>query len=586
MTATCVKCEFPTDTPVYSDDGSPWCEYCWTETPAREPVHQDIPTKAGLRPYQAQAHQNVFESLVAGREKSSLVVMPTGTGKTVLFGHVAGDWPSGRVMIMAHRDELIRQAADKVGKIIGETCDIEMGDEYADQCNLYARSHVVVTSVQTMSRDRRLERFDPGDFGLLVIDEAHHATASTYRKVIDYFRQNPALRVLGVTATPDRADEEALGKVFDSVAFEYAITDAISDGWLVPIEQQFVYVEGLDFSGVKTTAGDLNAGDLAKVMEAEEILHRVVTPVIDLAGDQPCLVFASSVAHAERMAEICNRHRPGSAEFVHGGTDKELRRDMLRRYNRGEFQFLFNCMIATEGFDEPQIGVVAIARPTKSRALYAQMIGRGTRPLTGCVDGLPTPEQRRQSIAMSSKQSVLVLDFVGNSGRHKLVSTADILGGNMDDEIVDRARASAAKKSSRGEKVNMTDELAEAQRQAEEAAKRKRAAILAKAAYGTKNVDPFVLYDVTPKREPGWFKGKRPTEKMAAVLEKRGVDTKNLSFWQAKQLMPAVINKPTVKQAKILARFGYGTDCTSQEASKIIDAIAANGWKRPQTAGV
>jgi superfamily II DNA or RNA helicase len=579
---TCCHCEFPTESPVYANDGAAWCSHCWPLAPDTEPVMSDIPTASGLRDYQLQAHDAVYESLVKSGDKSSLVVMPTGTGKTVLFGHVAGNWPSGRVLIMAHRDELIRQAADKVGKIIGETCDIEMGDDFADQCNLYSRSHVVVTSVQTMSRERRMSRFNPDDFGLLVIDEAHHATASTYRKVIDYFRQNESLRVLGVTATPDRTDEEALGKVFDSVAYEYEITKAIDDGWLVPIEQRFVYVEGLDFSDVRTTAGDLNAGDLAKVMEDEKALHKVVNPVIELAGDQPCLVFAASVAHAERMAEIANRHKPGQAEFVHGGTDKELRRDMLRRFNRREFQFLFNCMIATEGFDEPQIGVVAVARPTKSRALYSQMIGRGTRPLTGCVDGLPGAEARKQSIATSGKPSVLVLDFVGNSGRHKLVSTADILGGNMDDAVVERARSSASKKSANGQSADMTAELIAAREAIEEENRKRRAAILAKASYGTKCIDPFVLYDVTPTREPGWFKGKRPTDKMAAVLEKRGIATRNLSLWQAKQLMPKVINKPTLKQAGLLLKFGYSTDCTSQDASKIIDKLAANGWRRPK----
>src|SRR5690606_3543821 len=144
----------------------------------------------------------------------------------------------GRVVVMAHRDELIRQAAAKVGKIVGENCDIEMGDCYADQCSVYSRAHVVVTSVQTMCRERRHNRFDPNEFGLLVIDECHHAVSSTYRKVINHFRQNKNLKVLGVTATPDRSDEEALGKVFESVAYEYGIRDAIQDGWLVPIEQQ------------------------------------------------------------------------------------------------------------------------------------------------------------------------------------------------------------------------------------------------------------------------------------------------------------------------------------------------------------
>ena len=188
--------------------------------------------------------------------------------------------------------------------------------------------------------------------------------------------------------------EKPLGKVFESVAFDYQLPDAIHDGWLVPIEQQFVFVDGLDLSDCRTTAGDLNGGDLARVMEIEETLHRVVAPTMELAGDQKGLVFSASVAAAQRMAEIANRHKPGCAEFICGTTPMEDRREILRRYAQSDFQYLFNCMIATEGFDESTIGVVAIARPTKSRALYAQMVGRGTRPLPGIVDGLETGRNR------------------------------------------------------------------------------------------------------------------------------------------------------------------------------------------------
>jgi superfamily II DNA or RNA helicase len=363
----------------------------------------------------------------------TLAVLPTGTGKTVCFAHVAKTWldsDRGRVLIMAHREELIQQAADKVLQVTGLHADIEMGESRADQCSLIDQAPVVITSVQTMCRPNRHERFDPRQFGLLIVDEAHHATAPTYRRVIDHFAQNPDLRILGVTATPDRADEEALGQAFESVAFTYEIETAIQDGWLVPIEQQFVQVQGLDLSGCRTTAGDLNEGDLARIMETEENLHGVVHPALELAGDRPSLFFMASVAHAERGAEIANRHQAESAVCLHGKTPRDERREKLKAFSRGEFQHLFNCGLFLEGFDETSIAVVAMARPTKSRALYAQAVGRGTRPLPGLVDGLDDAAARRRAIAMSHKPGLLVLDFVGNSGRHKLVSTADILGGN------------------------------------------------------------------------------------------------------------------------------------------------------------
>jgi len=293
-----------------------------------------------MRPYQEAAYKGVLDQFAASNR--TLVVLPTGMGKTVLFGHVAANWGRGRVLIMAHRDELIRQAADKVGRIVGEECDIEMGDDFADRGSLYRRSHVVVTSVQTMCRPRRHGRFRPDDFGLVVIDEAHHAVADTYKKVIAHFAQNPKLKVLGVTATPDRADEAALGQVFDSVAFDYQINDGINDGWLSPIDQRFFFVEGLDFSRCGTIGGDLNGADLERVMLEESILHKVVDPTLQLVGDRKTLVFASSVQHADRMCEIANRHREGCAAFVHGGTPIEERRDILKRYSAGQFQFLYS----------------------------------------------------------------------------------------------------------------------------------------------------------------------------------------------------------------------------------------------------
>ena len=167
------------------------------------------------------------------------------------------------------------------------------------------------------------------------------------------------------------------------------------------------------------------------------------------------------------MAEIFNRHRPGSAECLHGKTPREERRHKLKAYSRREFQFLCNCGLFLEGFDETSIGVVAMARPTKSRALYAQAVGRGTRPLPGLVDGLDDADDRRLAIATSAKANVLVLDFVGNSGRHKLITTADILGGNFEEDVIERATIAARKKSARGEKSDTLEELLAAKEEIE-----------------------------------------------------------------------------------------------------------------------
>ena len=533
--------------------------------------------------------------------RSTLVVMPTGCGKTIVFGHAARDWNQGRVMILAHREELIFQAAQKVGAVCKEQCGIEMADLQVIE-RTTSKTRVVVSSVQTLNSTRngkrRMEKFDPMEFGLLVIDEAHHSTAATYRRVVDWFGRNPDLKLLGVTATPDRADEEALGQIYDSVAFEYGIADAVGDGWLVPIEQQFVHVEGLDLSQCKSDKHDLKDADVARVMEQEAMLHKVVSPTIELAGDKPTLVFSASVAHAHKMAEIFNRHKPNSAIAIDGTTDKESRREELKRFSRGEFQYLCNCGVFLEGFDEPRIAVVAMARPTKSRALYAQAIGRGTRPLPGIVDGLESNEARLAAIGLSDKPTMLTLDFVGNSGRHKLVCTADILGGNESDEVVDLAAANAKEKSARGQKSNMTEELEEAKKQLEEAAReRKRqeaamaeklAGIRAKARFSAKSVNPFDVFDRIPKREPGWHKGRKPTPKMIAALERFKVDDKTidgLSFHQAGEMLGILTARAaaglcTLRQAKLIGKFGYPTDMSFTEAKQVIDKLAANNWQR------
>lgn len=572
-----------------------------------------------LRPYQSECNQAVDDVLDNGA-RSTLVVMPTGCGKTVCFSHTAHDWPSGKVLIVAHREELIFQAANKIRSITGDEPEIEMAEQWAETRGLFSKTNVVVSSVQTLNsgsrcelcsgagceycldgQRRRMQRFEPEDFGLLIIDEAHHAPADTYLRMIRYFTRNKSLRVLGVTATPDRLDEEALGKVFESVAFEYGVLDAINDGWLVPIKQQWVVCENLDFSQIKTVAGDLNQGELEQVMIEEESLHQVTSPLIEIAGDRATLVFTVSVAQAELTAEILNRHKPDSAICIHGKTPQEDRRLLLKDYSRGRFQYLVGCGVFLEGFDEPRIEVVAMARPTKSRALYAQAIGRGTRPIEPPAIEL-TADARKLAIAQSTKPELLVLDFVGNSGRHKLICTADILGGAYPDEIVDAA-VKAARQS--GEAVDMTDELAKAQeaaeekkRQAREAARRrdeeeaerqaqadKRKPVKAKSSHSATVVDPFDVFEIKARREPGWHKGRELTAKQKAYLEKCGINTNDLTFHQGSQLIGEMVERRkqglcSYKQTKFLVKYGYPANTPAEAFETIFTAIKNNGWKQ------
>jgi superfamily II DNA or RNA helicase len=552
-----------------------------------------------LRDYQQDAVDNTLTAF--GQHDAVLAVMATGLGKTIFFSHVAKDFiQRGRVMMLAHREELIFQGKQKMQAVTGVEADIEMGDLWA--MNNYFKSDIVVTSVQTqlagMEGSGRMSRFDPNEFGLLIIDEAHHAVAPSYRKVIEHYRQNAALKVLGVTATPDRSDELALGKIFTHVSYEYDIRNGIDDGWLVPIDQMMVEVEGLDFSQMRTTAGDLNGRDLAEQMEFEQNLHGVADPTLKIAGDRKTLVFAASVAQAERLAEIFNRAKPRSAEFVTGATPKEYRRRIFENYAARNFQYLVNVGVATEGFDDPSIEVVVMARPTKSRCLYTQMAGRGTRPLPGVVDGLCDAVARKSAIAQSDKPRVEIIDFVGNCGRHKLVSSADILGGNYDDDVVAEAKRSAKAESEKtGKPVDMMTELEKAEseiarrrRMADEAEARKH--IRGYATYKAKRVNPFDLFDIMPHRERAWHKGRMPTAKQLEYLSKSGIDTDGLSFTSASQLIDTMIQRRnadmcTFKQAKVLQRAGINPkEMTFRRASEVIDLLAKNNWRLPAGAAV
>ena len=538
-----------------------------------------------LRPYQVEAVTGVIDSIVAS--KSALVVMPTGTGKTVCFAHIARQ-RQGRVMVIAHREELVQQAADKIRTVTGQSPDIEMAEYKAGR--MY-KSPVVVASVQTlcarMGSLDRMQKFVPHEFDLLVIDEAHHATADSYRRVIAHFTKNAAVRVVGFTATPDRTDKAALGMVFESVAYKYEIMQAMDDGWLCPIETQQVIVKDMDFSHVRTVAGDLNQGELASIMEQEKVLHRVVTPTIEIAKGRRTLVFAASVAHAERMSEIFNRHGVTSA-IVHGGTFKDERRRILNAYNDGKIQVLCNCGVATEGFDSPGIEVVAIARPTTSRALQCQMVGRGTRVLPGVVDGLATAEERRNAIARSAKPSMLTIDFVGNAGKHKLVCAADVLGGKYDEDVVKEAKRQIAEAGKPMDVIEALEQAAKAvlDKRKEDAAKNKRTLVTARVDYETQRVDAFSVFRISATRVAAAAKITAPlTAAQEAMLKRNGIDTTGLPVAHCRVLYNEILRRIkakrcTYKQASLLKRYGYGTDVSFREASRIIDTLKSNGWKK------
>ena len=544
-----------------------------------------------LRDYQEAAVEGVFREF--GEHGSTLAVLPTGLGKTVLFAEVIRRMHERgtRAMVLAHREELITQAADKIRRVTGLDAQVEMGDQHV-QDMFGEMPPVVVSTVQTHCAggdgSGRMSKFAPDDFGLVVIDEAHHATSATYRRCVDWYRQNPGCRVLGVTATPDRADEAALGQVFESVAYEYGVLDAINGGWLVPIEQQMVTVGTLDFSGVRTTAGDLNQGDLAEVMEDERNLQGVAVPTVEICGDRRAIVFAATVQQAERLAEILNRYRPDRAAWVCGKTDREERRRTLADFRAGRLQFVVNVGVLTEGFDDAGVEVVVMARPTKSRALYAQMAGRGTRPsedLAATLGDLGGAAERCAAIRASRKPKCLIVDFAGNAGRHKLCCSADILGGSVSDE----ATAEVARRvRESGRAVDVAEELERVRREMAERKRRDaatRAHLQARAQFLVTKIDPFSQWDLTPVAERGWDRGRKFTPKQSQVLLDRiGVDPAKIPYSQGKQLLDEYFRRiqgglASLKQAALLKRRGFSMPLKHDMAGRMISRMRERqGW--------
>lgn len=436
------------------------------------------------RPYQDRCVHAVREAWLT--HQSVLAVLATGLGKTVIAANVIRAERAERFLVFAHREELIDQSAEAIRAWTGEAVGVEMADRRAGD------ERVVVGTVQTLAA-RGSDRFAQGRFTRVVVDEAHHAVARSYKSVLGFW---PEAKLLGITATPRRSDGLAMGQVFFHVAFDYGVADAIADGYLVPVRQHAVEVEGLDFSNLKTVAGDFSDGDLERILTEEGVLQQMALPALEIAGDLPGIVFCSGVAHAKLMAAILNRYKPASAVALSGETPKEERRTWVERYKAGKVQWLCNCGLFLEGFDAPHTAVVVMGRPTKSLALYTQILGRGTRPLKGVIDTddlLPEDRKdaRRSAIASSEKPFCKILDFQGNAGRHKLVSSCDVLGGKYGEPVRQYAKKTIGEE---GAGVAVEDALDRADAElallAEEEDRRRR--IKARAAtYTAREVDPF-----------------------------------------------------------------------------------------------
>jgi superfamily II DNA or RNA helicase len=512
--------------------------------------------------------------------------MATGLGKTAVVSRIASQWAHGNVLILAHRIELVDQLAESMATELGYWPFIERGERGCDPDLLHQGGLIVCGSIQSMNTARRRRKFRDHPFGLIIIDECHRATSPSYRSLIEYYRQiDPNLRVLGVTATPNRSDKTALGIVFQDVAFNMGINEGIDQGWLVDVHQKFAVLGDVDFSALKTKLNqfgekDFDQADLERVLSEEGTLHAMTRPVLDMAGDdKQAILFAASVEHARLWSMVMNRYRPGCAMDVNGETDTAVRKQAVNQFKTGQLQFLLNYGVFCEGFDAPATSIVVMGRPTNSLLVYQQMLGRGTRTIPGVVDGIPTPDGRRDAIAASVKPWVTVLDFVGNS-KHKIITAVDVLGGNYDVEVKDLAAGRLASKPG-NVRESMRKAKAAMQLLAEE--ERRKAIVFDHIDYALQDVDTFggVVTTVTPRKIRGGA-----TDGQIAFLVSLGID-RNAALGFTKKQAGAMIDKLrnercTVKQGNTLRKFGYDPkDFNVDAASAKIDQIASNHWERP-----
>ena len=388
-----------------------------------------------LRPYQKEAREAVFEQWET--VKRTLLVLPTGCGKTVVFAKVAEECvrKGQRVLILAHRGELLEQAADKIEKSTG----LKSAVEKAESSCLGSWYRITVGSVQSLQREKRLSQFPRNYFGTIIIDEAHHCISDGYQKVLGHF---PEARVLGVTATPDRGDMRNLGEYFESLAYEYTLPKAIREGYLSPIKALTLPVK-LDLSGVGIQAGDFKSGELATALDP--YLYQIAEEMAQYCMDRKTVVFLPLVKTSQKFRDILNEKGFHATEVNGNSGDRS---EILKDFEEGNYNVLCNSMLLTEGWDCPSVDCVVVLRPTKVRSLYSQMVGRGTRLYPG-------------------KEHLLLLDFLWHTERHELCHPANLICEN--EEVAQKMTANleeagcpidieAAEKQAAGEGIAQREE--------------------------------------------------------------------------------------------------------------------------------
>lgn len=513
-----------------------------------------------LRPYQQEAREAVQSDWASGFQKT-LLVLPTGCGKTIVFCKIIEDMvkDGARCLILAHRGELLEQASDKLLKATGLRCSVEKAEETC--MNSWFR--VTVGSIQSLMREKRLEKFPEDYFDVIVVDEAHHCLSDGYQRVLEHFN---SANVLGVTATPDRGDMRNLGQYFEHLAYEYTLPRAIKEGYLSKIRAVTVPLK-LDLSRVGVQAGDFKSSDIGTALDP--YLEQIAEEMLDYCADRKTVVFLPLVKTSQKFRDILNSKGFRAAE-VNG--DSADRAEILRDFDEGKYNVLCNSMLLTEGWDCPSVDCVVVLRPTKVRSLYSQMVGRGTRLAPG-------------------KEDLLLLDFLWHTERHELCHPAHLI---CESEEV------ARKMTENIEAAGCPVDIEEAEEKAASDVVAQREEALAKQLAEMRKrkrrlVDPL-QFEMSIQAEDlsgyvpsfGWEMAP-PSQSQIKALEGQGILPDEIDNAGKATLLLDRLSKrkaeglTTPKQIRLLENYGFRNVgmWSFETAHRMINRIAANGWKVP-----
>ncbi len=526
-----------------------------------------------LRPYQAEARETILNEWEKGHQKT-LLVLPTAAGKTVVFASVTDNQvkKGDRVLIMAHREELLNQAADKLYDAVGLESALEKGK----QTSIGSNMPVTIGSVQTLCRAERLAKFPKDYFQDIIVDEAHHCLSDTYQRVLGHF---PNANILGVTATPDRGDRRNLGEFFDSLAYEYSMAQAVKDGYLCPIKAQMIPIK-LDIHRVHMSNGDFDPEEIGIALDP--YLEHIAAEMTKYCRDRKTVVFLPLIKTSLKFCEMLNEYGFNAAEVDGKSPD---RAEILRDFEKGKYNVLCNSMLLTEGWDCPSVDCIIVLRPTKIRSLYQQEVGRGLRLAPG-------------------KKDLLLLDFLWLTDKHNLCKPSSLISK---DEAIAR-RIEREMEHNPESALDLIEAEAEAEKEeVEEEEKKRRDAVAErektlagrmalKSSREKREVDPMqyamsIEAEDLVNYEPTFaWESKPATQKQldyirALGIEPNGIEHAGYASMLIERLkLRRTMNLSTPKQIKCLEKFGFRHVGTWEfaQASRVISAISKHGWTLPR----